>query len=164
MKQSKSTLQENFKGLQVLWISLIMGIVMMTVLFFSMVYESPNFYDYNTFLKNPLMGIAAFLTAVSVFVPSLVIKKKIESTNLQGLVEKVADFRSSFIVKAALHEGPALITILFMFLENNFYFLILGLINLFLLYLSRPTVEKFKQWYSLTNEENQELKSANLTL
>jgi len=155
MEQQKSTLQAELKRVQILWLSLILGVALITAMLTSMVYDAPSYFDYNKFLKSPLMLVALGMSVLSALMVKPIIRKKIASTTPQGLVEKFADFRANFILNAALYEGPALISVVLMFLEQNFYFLPIVLFNLFLLYITRPTLEKFKTWYSLTSEENQ---------
>lgn len=156
------SIPETHQANQILWLSLMAGVVLITAVLTFMVYDSPTFLDHNRFVTSMFAGIGAVISYSSAFLAKTVIKNKIGSNNPKGLKEKFADFRSNFILNAALHEGPALVCTVFLMLEANFYFIILVLFNLFLLYTTRPTIEKFKQWYTLTHEEQQALKELNL--
>lgn len=155
---------DTHKANQILWFCLMAGVIFISALLVYIVRDTSTFLDQNRFLTSMIAAIGAVISLISALFAKMFIRKKVEAANPKGLKEKFADFRGNFILNAALHEGPAMICAVFMMLEQNFYFIILVLFNVFMLYTTRPTIEKFKQWYSLTNEENQQLKALNLTL
>ncbi len=161
-QQLKETITNAYRQNQILWGSLMAGVVMITTVITFITYTTPDFYDYNKFLSNPLMFIAFGLTVSCAFMANFILKKRLESTNHEGLSAKFEDFKSNFVLNAALHEGPAMISVVFMLLENNGFFIILILINLLLLFNARPTIEKFRNWYDLSAKESDDLNSLGL--
>jgi|GEM_PF-5612575 len=147
---------------QILWLSLVGGVVMITATLIYISNGAPEFYNQDHFFNSMFMYIASVLTMVTAIASGPLIKKRIITADVKGLKNKFVDFRSNFVLNAALHEGPALISTVFMMLDNNIYFLFFVLINLALLYMARPTIQKFKSWYQLSSAENQELRGLNL--
>lgn len=154
------TIPEIHRANNIIWFAMIAGAVMMSCILIFMTYQSSDFYNQSKFLSSPFMYVALGVTLMTIVATKLVVEKRVQASTAKGLKEKFEDFRANFILNAALHEGPTLICIIFMMLEHNFFFLVLAVFNLVFLYLTRPTLEKFKTWYQLTSEENQELKSA----
>lgn len=155
------SIPEIHRGNQILWFALLTGGFLITcILYFQMVDHS-NFYDQEKFLGSIFMPVAVILT-IATFAAArfLMGKRKEAASKVTGLKNKLIDFRQNFVLNAALHEGPTLFCIVLMMLENNGYFLLLAAVNWLLLFTTRPTLEKFKEWYSLTSEEKQELKAA----
>ena len=157
------SLPELHRSNQILWGALLSGGFLIASVLTFLTFEHPDFYNQGKFLNSLFMPIGLLLTFSTGFLANILVKKRLESVEaMQGLAEKFDFYRSNFILKAALHEGPMLICIIFMFLENNFYFLILAAINWIFLYFTRPTIEKFRENYKLSSLEKQELTSAGL--
>ena len=157
------SLPEIHRANNIIWMALLAGGTLMAGVLFFQSHSHPEFHDFDNFLGSIFMPIAVILTFSTAFFANLIIKKRYEaSQQTEGLKAKFSDFRANFIVKAALHEGPMLISIIFMMLENNIFFLLLAAINWVLLYSTKPTIEKFKENYKLSSSEKQELASAGL--
>ena len=154
---------EMHKQNTILWTAFLVGGTLMGTIIFFLTYTHPEFYNFDNFLQSPMLIIATAITFLNAFMGERVLKKRYEEAkDLKGLKEKFISSRANFILKAALHEGPLVICIVFMQIENNVYFLILAAINWILLYLSKPTIEKFKENYDLSSSEKQELTMAGL--
>jgi len=141
----------------ILWGSLMLGCVLMSGVIFQMIYQNPDFYNTENFYTSTLMYVAVAIAIGGYFFGnSLYQKKAEEGSKLRSLNEKIHSFRASFVAKAALLEGPTLICILFMFWEQNIYFLLFAIILLVAQYFNRPTNERFINDFKLTNAQKQE--------
>lgn len=152
-----NSIPESYKATQILWLALMIGASIITVLLAQMKISEPDFFEIENFLTSIFTVVAVLITFLSIFGANLIVRNRIENLNLHGLSNKFDDFRSNIVLKTAMHEGAALVCVIFMFLESNFYYVFFVLINLWMLFSARPTIEKFKNWYKLTVEENREL-------
>lgn len=148
---------ETHKANQILWFALLVGPIMITLCMVQLNYQEPEFLNFNNFISNIFTAIGAGLTMISFALPNYLVRNRIEEANPSGLANKFADFRANIVFKCAMHEGPALICTILMHITQNIYFIFFVIINLLLLYTARPTIDKFKAWYKLSNEENKEL-------
>jgi len=154
-----NSIPETHRANQILWLALLMGATMITAVMVYLNYQSPDFMNFNNFVTSIFAGIGAVLSILGLFLPNSVIRNRVENSKAIELTDKFAEFRAHVVLKSAFHEGAALICALFMHSEHNFYFIFLVAFNLILLYGARPTIKKFKDWFRLSNEEEQELNS-----
>lgn len=161
----KLSLHELFRANNILWIALVMGPIFIAIVLFVMSNSHPEFYSQEAFMKSPFMIIAVAFTAFGVFASGFIYKKKIDEANtlgLSGAKEKMMHYRSALILQCALLEGPTLMCIVFMFIGNNFYFLLLAAILISFQLRTRPSIDKFKNDMQLTSAEKQELSAVGL--
>ena len=156
---AKLSIPEIHKQNQILWFALMAGVALISCVMVTQIYDSPDFYNQSNFLSSSFMYVALGVSLLPMVFAKTLVEKKVQQLAAQGLKEKFIDYRTNFVFNAAIHEGPALICVVLMFLEQNFFFLVLVIFNLIFLYLTRPTLEKFQQWYQLTGDEKQELKT-----
>ena len=155
------TVPEIHRANQIIWFALLAGATMIGFIFYFLEGGREGFFNQERFLNSIFTMNAIAVTLFSALGAHFVLKKRKEdAAQIKGLKPKLADFRDNFILNAALHEGPLLICLVFTFIDRNGYFLLLAAVNWILLYLTRPTLEKFKASYSLTSGEKQELKAA----
>ncbi len=154
---TKMTATEFERGNTILWGALIAGCIMISIVLSSMQYQDPSFYDYENFYRSPFMWFASFMALIGYYFGNLLYKRKAtEGAKLSTLNEKIIEFRGSFILKAALIEGPTLISIIFLMIDQNVYFLCIAAILLIAQYLNRPTNERFFNDFKLTSAQKQE--------
>lgn len=110
-----------------------------------------------------LVGVAVFMAASSASF-LLYNKRKQEGAKLTGgLMEKIKHYRSSFILRAALLEGPNLTLLVFyFFVTSNIVLLGLFAIGLGLFGLAKPSADRFAQDYQLSGSEQSELRNSTL--
>jgi len=141
----------------ILWGALMTGCVLIAGVIFQMIYQEPDFYNVENFYTSTLMYIAVIMAAGAYFVGNNLYQKRAEEgSKLPTLNEKVLSYRQAFVAKAGLLEGPTLICILFMFFEQNVYFLLIAAILLVAQYFNRPTNERFINDFKLTTAQKQE--------
>jgi len=161
----KLSLHELFRANNILWIALLMGPIMIAIILFMMSKDHPYFYSREAFMNSIFMWVAVAFTVFGVFMSNFMYKKKIEEANslgLSGAKEKMIHYRSGFILRCALLEGPTLMCIIFMFMENNIYFLLLAAILISFQLRTRPSIDQFKNDMQLTSAEKQELGAVGL--
>jgi len=91
-------------------------------------------------------------------------KKKVEGAALKGsLMEKLNHYRSSFILRAALLEGPNLMMLVaYFFIEPHILLLTLFAIGLMCFIFIQPTVRRISDDYQLSISEQSELRNSTL--
>ena len=140
-----------FKGIQILHLSLLLGSgLIFLMLWFANAPAINMGFSGGLFLYlTPTLAMAAI--ALSLFIYN---KKKVEASKLNGLNEKLAHYRQWNLARWALTEWAALFSILtFFFLENNIIIALAAAFCLFVLAISRPTIDGFVNDYQLTNAE-----------
>lgn len=155
----KLSIPEIHEQNQILWGALNAGVVLVLGILTWLVMDSEKFLDPNILFQS-VTGISlVVLTGIAGMVVPKIMENKLKKEKVSGLKEKFIAFRMNFVFNASIFEGLALISAVIYFLEENIFFVFLVLVNLSMLYFARPTLAKFKQWYTLTIEENQELKA-----
>jgi len=166
-RSPSQTPAEEFRSINILYLAMLAGQVMIAgVLYF--VGTGSETVDSNALVKGGIdsmviIGISIFVAAVSAsFV--LFNKRKVEGSGLQGsLMDKLRHYRSSFVLRAALLEGPNLMMIVFyFFLKSNIVFLLLFAVGIVLFLMIRPTVDRITQDYQLSGMEQSELRNSTL--
>ena len=108
-----------------------------------------------------IVGCLIFVAAVSASF-FMYNKKKVEGAQLSGtLMEKLGHYRTSFVMRAALLEGPNLVMImLYFFVSSNMIFMVLLAIGIALFLMIRPTADRIAEDYQLSGSEQNELRAA----
>jgi hypothetical protein len=141
----------------ILWGALMAGCILISIILF-MESQNQEFYNVENFYNSSFMWISIVIAIGGYYLGNMLYQKKAEEgATLSNLNEKINAFRASFILKAALLEGPTLIAIIFMMFEKNFYFLMIAAFLLIAQYLNRPTNERFFNDFKVNSAQKQEL-------
>jgi len=147
-------INKEFKDNQVLWISLMVGLLIISAIFALIGDLTFRGFEMNVFM------LVATVLAIGCFAMSFIIynNRQKEISNITGLRKKLDHYRSTFVVRAALLEGMSLVALMFMFLEANYAYLFFAVIGIGLLYTLQPKLETFLAEYNLSVSEKLEYK------
>ena len=159
MKQAKKfnelPLKDQFKAIQILHLALMIGTILpFTLLWFF----QPPVIDME--VSNAVFGIVLpFLVIGAAIIGTFLSKKNKERVSAKDpIVDKLANFRSSGIIRWALIEGASLMSfVIFFMIEPNILCLIAFAFGLFALAVLRPTVDGFATEYGLSSQERDQL-------
>ena len=152
MAPERVSTQNDFKANYILYYALIAGQVLLVLVISYLMMDSEITFNWD--ISNPFHLIAPILMLSCISMSSLLFTKKMEEAkSLTGLSSKLEHYRSAIILRSALLEGANLICIIFYFLEQNYFFLVLFFIGLGAFLLIRPSEEMFREKYRLTEEE-----------
>lgn len=158
MNTPNQTIAQEFKANQILWMAMLAGQVLIATIFIFLLSGEEGSLSFSKFGNSIFMIVAMALTVSCVFLSFYMNnKRKVEIPTLTNFEEKIAHFRSAFIMRAALLEGPALFSLIFMFMEKNLMFLLIALIPMCLFVTIRPTIDSFTNDYQLTSNERNQL-------
>lgn len=136
--------QFNLKMFKVIHFAMIMGVVMLTV-FFSVIGFS-NFSFGKVLLEENLISQEGFsilimaLTAVA-FVVSIIVKKKIEKANMEGVLTKIL-YKIYFKIRLGVFEGVLLLSLILCLGFDDYVFWFCYIANMLgMLFLAKPDAE-----------------------
>ena len=150
MQQQFTNFKEFFKSIQILHAALFLGMVMiMVILKFVLGIEDTADGDF----LFPAIGIG--LAISSLFFGQLLFQNQMKNLKKEGLtvVEKLEAYRTAFIAKLALLEGPALVCIILHFLGGNSLLFYTFLFILLIFAYERPTETRIKEHLDLHPED-----------
>lgn len=158
MKTPNQTTAQEFKSNQIIWMAMLAGQVMIATIFIFLISGEEGRLSFSKFGDSIFMLVATVLTISCVFLSFYMYnKRKTEIPTLSDFEEKLAHFKSTFILRAALLEGSVLTCLVFMFMEKNLMYLLIALIPLCLFVMIRPTIDLFTHDYQLSNNERSQL-------
>lgn len=134
----------NLKMFKVIHFAMIMGVVMLTV-FFSVIGFS-NFSFGKVLLEENLIsqeGISILIMALTVvaFVVSIIVKKKIEKANMEGVLTKIS-YKIYFIIRMGAFEGVLLLSLILCLGFDDYVFWFCYIANMLgMLFLAKPDAE-----------------------
>ncbi len=146
-----------FQSSTVLHLALVSGQVMIATILFFVIGISPNATD------NFMLSIVTCILSVgTIFASAFIHKRKLEALDLttMNLEEKLTNFRSTSIIKWAMLEGGNLMVVLISWITGNTWLMILFVVSLILLFMAKPTLERFAKEFRLSREEESQLRSA----
>ena len=150
-------MKENFKSIQVLHLAMTGGCLMLGFIMVFLIGQEEKAVS----LTMIFLMVSAMLTLSSVGGSFFLYKNKIkDARNIDGLDKKLENFRTSSIMRWAMIEASTLIAVVFMFVENNYYYLGFFIIGIIALLLTRPSIESFIKDYQLNNEEEMAIRNA----
>ena len=129
---------------KVIHFACIMGVVMLTV-FYSVIGVS-NFSFGKLLLEENLIsqeGISILIMAMTVvgFVVSIIVKKKIEKANMEGVLTKIS-YKTYFIIRMGAFEGVLLLLLILCFGFDDYVFWFCYIANMLgMLFLAKPDAE-----------------------
>lgn len=165
-----TTPKKQLQEMNILYLGLISGQIMMAVILWFFVGkqgggESTTELGRTIGETNPIIFMIAlvFVAAVSASF-FLYNKRKEEGRKLEeALTDKLTHYRSSFILRMALLEGPNLMAlVLYFFIESHVLLMALFIIGLALFLMISPTVKRISEDYQLSVSEQSELRNSTL--
>ncbi|MFK7773648.1 MAG: hypothetical protein AB8F94_15970 [Saprospiraceae bacterium] len=152
MATERVSTANEFKGNYIIYYALVAGQVLIALVISFLMMGNEITFGWD--MSNPFHLIAPILMLSSISMSSFLFTKKMEEAkNIKGLFSKLAHYRSAIILRSAVIEGVNLACIIFYFLEQNYFFLLLFFIGLGVFLLVRPSEEFFREKYRLTEEE-----------
>lgn len=150
------SIKQIFKATQIIYFALFMGQTMVAVIFYFLIME-------NTSNEASILNyIAAFITigtiSASIFLHKMGNKGGIELKD--DLIERLKHFRTFSIIRWAMLEGGNIAILVFMFIEQNPFYLVFFTFGIGAFILARPTVDSIIKDYKLPNNMESELRSA----
>jgi hypothetical protein len=104
--------------------------------------------------------LVPILLMMGVFFSSFLYKKQLQTIlKEENLQSKLGKYQSTTIVRSALLEAPALVSIVATFITTNFYYIIFTSIALLIMLYNFPTKDKFSQNIDLNFEEKEVFKN-----
>ena len=134
----------NLKMFKVIHFAMIMGVVMLTV-FFSVIGLS-NFSFGKVLLEENLIsqeGISILIMALTVvaFVVSIIVKKKIEKANMEGVLTKIS-YKIYFTIRMGAFEWVLLLSLILCLGFDDYVFWFCYIANMLgMLFLAKPDAE-----------------------
>lgn len=105
-------------------------------------------------LSNIFTMVVPIVLLGGIVVGSWFYNKRIEGINQTATVQqKLETYRTAFVIRLALHEGPTLFAIVAYLLTVNQWFLYMVLISIAGFVLLRPTADKIATTLSLSDKE-----------
>jgi len=150
MQQQFSNFKEFFKSIQILHAAMFFGMFMiMVILKFLLGIENTSDGD----LLFPAIGIG--LAISSLLFSQFLFNNKMDSLKKERLTvaEKLEAYRSTYILKLALLEGPALVCIILHFLGGNPLLFYTFIFLLIIFAFERPLEARIKQQLNLHAED-----------
>lgn len=136
--------QFNLKMFKVIHFACIMGVVMLTVIF--SVIGFSNFSFGKVLLEDNLIsqeGISILIMALTVvaFVVSIIVKKKIEKANVEGVLTKIS-YKTYFITRLGAFEVVLMLSLILCFGFDEYVFWFCYIANMLgMLFLAKPDAE-----------------------
>jgi len=156
------TPKEHLQQMNILHLALLGGQLMIFVMLYFFL-DSPQASEKTTKVAGELGGVKGVFPIVYAIVVStafqLYNKRKKIGQKLQGsLMEKLAHYRVSFILRAAFIEGAnLLVLLLYFFFAKTMLFLVMFASGIVIFLLIRPTANRIIEDYQLSGSEQREL-------
>ncbi len=147
----------NFKSIKIIYYALAMGQFLIACVMVFLLKDDEIKFSWE--IDNMVHIIGTFLLISCITISTFFYNKKIgEGKSLSGFLEKLVHYRETVILRSSLLEGANLVCIVFFFLEQNYFFLLLFVIGFVAFLMVRPSVNTFKENYKLNEEERMELR------
>ncbi len=158
MTSKRVSTQNDFKSNYILYYALIAGQVLIALTLSYLMIGSEITFGWE--MSSPFYLIAPILMLGCITMSYILFSKRMEEAKSikGGLFSKLEHYRSSIILRSGLLEGANLICIIFYYLEQNYFFLLLFFIGFSVFLLVRPSEEMFREKYKLTEEERMEFR------
>ena len=143
------SLSEKFKPNIILWLALLAGQLMIAVIFIFIVgnKEGGMTIPYKGF-AGLMPSICLAVTASATILSNFLYKRKQANIPLTAsLDDKLTHYRESFVLRAAPLEAANLLSLIFMFLENNLAYFTIVIVGVLLFLQTRPDEGEFRRGY-----------------
>lgn len=162
--QKQSSHQEQIKQMEILYLGLITGQLLIFLLLFFFVGDAPAEQADGGVIGGSTMVIAIAIFCLTSIGAGFMLynKRKEEGRRLQGSVgDKLVHYRTGFLLCGALIEGANLVAlIIHFFIEKNMIYLVLFAIGIGAFLLIRPTTDRIIEDYQLSATEQSELRNS----
>ena len=145
---------ENFKIIQIIYGSLIMGVV--AFLLFTVFTVPMSIFEYND--GSEFVFLIPLFFVLGVFLSGFLFNRstsKIVKTD--SLFQKLTKYQSANIMRGAPLEGTGLMAVVATFTTSNYYYLIFAVLSIILMLLYFPSKNKFENVVELTFDEKARL-------
>lgn len=153
MSNTPTNAKEVMQANLILTASLMIGVIMMlTVIHFVMPPNTPSSEGNNTFLI-----IAAVIALGGIFIGQKVFEQRVSAIQDGTVFEKLSAYRPALIIKYAMLEAPAMIAVIFYFLEGHIYFVIIALFLVLIMAYHLPLKSRVTNDLNLNAQEQKHL-------
>lgn len=146
-----SKIKEDFKAIQILHLAMLVGVIAIASIlsFLNMPLTAPSVDLSDIFT---IISIVMTFGAIGV---GTVLKGRSQqaASEIKTLEEALEHYRMDIIQRTALLEGAALISVIFMFISSNTFFLLPAALCIFLMITIRPSIEDLESTYGLSNSQ-----------
>ena len=144
----------NFKVIQMVYASLIIGVVAFLV--FTVITIPMSVFKYNDHSEFVYLVPAFFVGAV--FLSNFLFNRSVlKILKTDSLFQKLTKYQSAIIMKGAPLEGAGLMAVVATFTTSNYYYLVFAIVALFLMLLNFPSKNKFENLVELSFEDKSRL-------
>lgn len=141
MEQAKITSKEYLRGLQVIYLALLLGTVSLALV--SLFVQSDISGETDRSFNDLLLIVTTILSFAAVLASNIVFRQKLNTClTLPGLYEKLTAYRSAIVVRLALVEAASYFLIVAYLLTGNLVLMALLVLILLVFLIYRPTKEK----------------------
>jgi len=161
--QKELSIQEQVKQLGILYLALIAGQIGMFIVLFFVIENNPTETTDGALGGGFMPLIISLFSVMSIAMAFLIYNKRKENgRQLEGgLHDKLAHFRTSFMVRAAVIEGVNFLAlIVYFFIDDNYLYLVIFAIGISAFFLIRPTIDRLIEDYQLSANEQSELRNS----
>ncbi|MEO0895877.1 MAG: hypothetical protein AAFY71_05735 [Bacteroidota bacterium] len=148
------TTKTYFSSLTILWFAFIMGQILFAGVAYYVGKTDGLLGEEESTLENLFIyivpAVAVSAIGISTFLHRNILGQAKNQTGLSGKMDK---YRSAFIIKMALHEGPSLLSLVAFFLTGNMLFLAVSGVIILLQAVMRPSPEKAIEELQLVGDE-----------
>ena len=110
----------------------------------------------DSFQLKIVIPVMSILTLIGLYVTYFFTRNQLQQASLlPGLPEKLAKYRSIFILRMAGLQGPAIVAILFYYLSASFVFLVFTGVFLMLIIRLKPTRQRIADDLDLKGKERE---------
>ena len=149
-----NTTTENFKIIQIIYGTLIMGVV--AFLIFTLFTIPMTVFEYNDGSK--FVFLVPIIFIIGVFLSSFLFKRSISKiVKTDSLFQKLTKYQSANIMRGAPLEGAGLMAVVATFTTSNYYYLVFALLAIVLMFINFPSKYKFENIVELSLEEKNRL-------
>lgn len=136
--------QFNLKMFKVIHFACIMGVVMLTVIFSVIGFSDFSFgklLSEDNLISQEGISILIMALTVVAFVVSIVVKKKIEKSNMEGELTKIS-YKTYFITRLGAFEGVLMLSLILCIGFDDYVFWFCYIANMLgMLFLAKPDAE-----------------------
>lgn len=159
MKRGNAVPKEHYKDINLIFVTLLLGIV---ILFGTSVFIKLTSNYWSAVIDRSLYKTFKILLGISIiiFLPLgfFIHKRKVGKLDRKlELSRRLAQFKTSFIIKLLVIELLCIFNLVIFFLFSDYYLLIPVSVLLIIMLINRPTIGNISNELKLTNEEKEEI-------
>lgn len=152
--ENNTITKTSFKTIRIIYTALMLGIFIVAVA----VYAFAENHLYTVDMTDVFFIIVPLVALGGAHLSNVLFNRLVDANKTSStLDEKLAQYQTATIVRAACLEGPAFLAIAASFVTSNMVFIAIPLLLVLVMYVTFPTKEKFKTVFKLSMEEKSEL-------